>query len=102
MKLFSEKEQNRLLRTLLTALMVVIYNKLHDTLIAEEWLDMLESFVVVVIGLTFVKWVWFVLLGADARAEKRQREQEAKTAASLDGGSKSGTATLSKNSPDNL
>ena len=69
------------------ALVVVIYGKLGDTLIAEEWMDMITDFVMLFVFLTFTKWVFFNLLGFDARAEKAQREQAAKTAASLDGAS---------------
>lgn len=62
------------------------------------------SFMVIFVTLTLVKWVWFKLLGADKRAEERQREQERKAAASLDGASSSGGlgSTRSQNSPDNL
>jgi putative effector of murein hydrolase len=102
MKLLTEKEQNRLLRTAVIAFAVVIYAKLRDTLIAEEWLDMVESFVLLFVVMTVIKWIWFSVLGADNRAENHRVQQVAKTAASLEVVSGSDTATASQNNPRNL
>ncbi|MEQ1526086.1 MAG: hypothetical protein ABL911_04990 [Gallionella sp.] len=104
MGFFTEKQIDRYLRSLSIAAIVSVYWKLRDTLIADEWVDLLEDFVFVFLTMTFLKWLWFRALGADKRAEERQREQDRSAAASLDGASSSGGlgSTRSQNSPDNL
>lgn len=105
MGIFSERQINRYLRSVVIAVLFSVIRKLSDTLIAEEWVDLLENIVFVFLFLTFLKWLWFRALGADRRADERQRkrEQADKTTASRDDvGAITLGSTVSQNNPRNL
>lgn len=104
MAIFTERQKNRHLLNLPSAAALAVYFKLRDTLILQEWGDLLLDAIYIFTAISIAHWFWYSVLGADKRAEERQREQERKAAASLDGASSSGGlgSTRSQNSPDNL